>query len=442
MRPGAQVRLGAQVKLPDVNSQPSAGGPVGIVGLGYVGLPIAVAFAEAGREVIGLDTDPAKVDAINRAESYIEDIPSASLETLGARLRATADYGDLASCEAVIICVPTPLTGSREPDLSYLEDAAEKLAGVLAPGQTVVLESTTYPGTTRDLLARTLEEGGRKAGTDFHLAFSPERIDPGRTDFTVRTTPKLVGGMTEACTEKAVGLYETICDRVIPLSGPEAAELSKLLENIFRSVNIALVNELAQLCDRLGVDIWEVIDAASTKPFGFMRFEPGPGMGGHCLPVDPFYLAFKAREHDFYPEFIELAGKINQSQPLFCVNRIERVLNANGKPVKDTRILILGVSYKAGVGDTRESPAIKIIRLLRELGADVRFHDPHVPELAEAGLTNSPDLDEALSAAELSVIVTAHPEFDFSEVIAKSELVFDLRGVTRKLDDPGNVTRL
>ena len=220
MRPGAQVRLGAQVKLPGVNSQPSAGGPVGIVGLGYVGLPIAVAFAEAGREVIGLDTDPAKVDAINRAESYIEDIPSASLETLGARLRATADYGDLASCEAVIICVPTPLTGSREPDLSYLEDAAEKLAGVLAPGQTVVLESTTYPGTTRDLLARTLEEGGRKAGTDFHLAFSPERIDPGRTDFTVRTTPKLVGGMTEACTEKAVGLYETICDRVIPLSGP------------------------------------------------------------------------------------------------------------------------------------------------------------------------------------------------------------------------------
>ena len=309
MRPGAQVRLGAQVKLPGVNSQPSAGGPVGIVGLGYVGLPIAVAFAEAGREVIGLDTDPAKVDAINRAESYIEDIPSASLETLGARLRATADYGDLASCEAVIICVPTPLTGSREPDLSYLEDAAEKLAGVLAPGQTVVLESTTYPGTTRDLLARTLEEGGRKAGTDFHLAFSPERIDPGRTDFTVRTTPKLVGGMTEACTEKAVGLYETICDRVIPLSGPEAAELSKLLENIFRSVNIALVNELAQLCDRLGVDIWEVIDAASTKPFGFMRFEPGPGMGGHCLPVDPFYLAFKAREHDFYPEFIELAGR-------------------------------------------------------------------------------------------------------------------------------------
>ncbi len=420
----------------------SSGGPVGIVGLGYVGLPIAVAFAEAGREVIGLDTDPAKVESINRAESYIEDIPSARLANLGGRLRATADYSELASCEAVIICVPTPLTGSREPDLSYLEAAASELASVLAPGQTVILESTTYPGTTRDLLAPALETETRKAGTDFHVAFSPERIDPGRTDFTVRTTPKLVGGMTPECTTRAVELYETICDRVIPLSGPEAAELSKLLENIFRSVNIALVNELAQLCDRLGVDVWEVIDAAATKPFGFMRFDPGPGMGGHCLPVDPFYLAFKAREHDFYPEFIELAGKINQSQPLFCVSRIERVLNDNAKPVNGTRILILGVSYKAGVGDTRESPAIKIVRLLRELGADVRYHDPHVPELKDAGISNSPDLEAALAEAELSVIITAHPEFDWREVIDKSELVFDLRGVTREFPDNGNVTRL
>jgi len=425
-----------------VNAQTSARGPVGIVGLGYVGLPLAVAFAEAGRQVIGLDTDPRKVEAINRAESYIEDIPSSSLEAAGSLFRATGTYEDLADCSAVIICVPTPLTGSREPDLSYLESAAGNLARVMRPGQTVVLESTTYPGTTRDLLAVALERDGRKAGSDFHLAFSPERIDPGRTDFTVRTTPKLVGGMTPACTERAVELYETICDRVVPLSGPEAAELSKLLENIFRSVNIALVNELAQLCDRLGVDVWEVVDAASTKPFGFMRFEPGPGMGGHCLPVDPFYLAFKAREHDFYPEFIELAGKINQSQPLFCVNRIERVLNEAGKPVKGTRILILGVSYKAGVGDVRESPAIKIVRLLKELGADVRYHDPHVPELAEAGLVNSPDLDAALAEADLSVIVTAHPEFDWKDVIAGSRHVFDLRGVTRSLEDSGNVTRL
>lgn len=425
-----------------MNEQNSSAGAVGVVGLGYVGLPLAVAFAEAGRQVIGLDTDQRKIDSINRSESYIEDIPSSSLEAVGPLIRATPSYSDLSGCDAVIICVPTPLTGSREPDLSYLDAAASNLAEVLSPGQIVVLESTTYPGTTRDLLAKALEAGGRRAGVDFHLAFSPERIDPGRTDFTVRTTPKLVGGMTPACTDRAVALYEAICDRVIPLSGPEAAELSKLLENIFRSVNIALVNELAQLCDRLGVDIWEVVDAASTKPFGFMRFEPGPGMGGHCLPVDPFYLAFKAREHDFYPEFIELAGKINQSQPLFCVNRIERVLNDVGKPVNGTKILILGVSYKAGVGDVRESPAIKIIRLLTELGADVRYHDPHVPELKEAGLFNTPDLESALDESELSVIVTAHPEFDWADVIARSDQVFDLRGVTRSLEDTGNVTRL
>ncbi|MCB0859576.1 MAG: nucleotide sugar dehydrogenase [Solirubrobacterales bacterium] len=415
---------------------------IGIVGMGYVGLPLAVAFAESGREVIGLEANASRVEALNRSESYIEDIPSETLARLDDRMKATGDYAELADCEAVIICVPTPLTGSREPDLSYLESAADNLAEVMTPGQTIVLESTTYPGTTRGLLATTLEAGGRKTGTDFHLAFSPERIDPGRTDFTVRTTPKLVGGMTPACTEKAVALYEAICDRVVPLSGPEAAELSKLLENIFRSVNIALVNELAQLCDRLGVDVWEVIDAAATKPFGFMRFDPGPGMGGHCLPVDPFYLAFKAREHDFYPEFIELAGKVNQSQPLFCVNRIERVLNDNAKPVNGTTILILGVSYKGGVGDTRESPAIKIIRLLRELGAEVSYHDPHVPELKEAGLSNSPDIGNALDEVDLSVIVTAHPEFDWEEIISRSPLVFDLRGVTRGFEDSGNVTRL
>lgn len=425
-----------------MSSRDSTGGAVGIVGLGYVGLPLAVAFAEAGRQVIGLDTDPRKIDSINRGESYIEDIPSTTLAGLEVPIRATADYQDLTECEAVIICVPTPLTGSREPDLTYLESAANELSAVLLPGQTVVLESTTYPGTTRDLLAVALEKGGRVAGRDFHLAFSPERIDPGRTDFTVRTTPKLVGGLTPGCTDKAVALYESICDRVIPLSGPEVAELAKLLENIFRSVNIALVNELAQLCDRLGVDVWEVVDAASTKPFGFMRFEPGPGMGGHCLPVDPFYLAFKARELDFYPEFIELAGKINQSQPLFCVNRIERVLNDNARPVKGTRILILGVSYKAGVGDVRESPAIKIIRLLEELGAEVSYHDPHVPALQEAGLENSADLAAALESSDLSVIVTAHPEFNWADVVARSPLVLDLRGVTRELGDPANVTRL
>jgi len=296
-----------------------------------------------------------------------------------------------------------------------------------------VLESTTYPGTTRERLAPILEESGLAAGTDFHLAFSPERIDPGRTDYTVRTTPKLVGGLTEACSERARELYELICERVVVLSGPEAAELAKLLENIFRSVNIAFVNELAQLCDRLGIDVWEVIDAASTKPFGFMRFDPGPGMGGHCLPIDPFYLAFKAREHDFYPEFIELAGKMNQAQPVFCVERIERALNDVGKPVKGSKVLILGMSYKAGVGDTRESPALKIATLLRELGGDISYHDPHVPELAELGLS-SVDLGEALGTSDVVAIVTAHPSLDYEEIAASAPLVVDFRGVTRDID--------
>lgn len=413
---------------------------VGIIGLGYVGLPLAVAFAQEGDQVTGVDLDPEKVASLSRGESYIEDVDSAELTRLGGLIAATTDAAELARCEAVIICVPTPLTGSREPDLSYLEGAARMLATVLREGQVVILESTTYPGTTRDLLKPALESSGLKAGSDFHLAFSPERIDPGRTDYTVKTTPKLVGGLTPESTNAAKAVYERICDTVIALSGPEAAELSKLLENIFRSVNIALVNELAQLCDRLGVDIWEVIDAASTKPFGFMRFEPGPGMGGHCLPVDPFYLAFKAREHDFYPEFIELAGKINQSQPLFCVNRVERLLNENGKPVRGTNVLILGVSYKTGVGDVRESPAIKIIRLLGELGADLSYHDPHVPELPESGLENS-DLTSALKQAELTVIVTSHPEFDIPGIVDQSSLVLDLRGVTREIEAE-NVTRL
>ncbi len=403
---------------------------IGIVGLGYVGLPLAVAFAEAGHQVVGLDADAAKVEALGRGESYIEDVPDAALAPLAERLRATAQYADLAACEAVIVCVPTPLSNSREPDLTYLVDAAESLAGVLRAGQLVVLESTTYPGTTRERLLPILEGSGLGAGTDFHLAFSPERIDPGRTDFTVRTTPKLVGGLTPACAERARALYAEICDEVIVLSTPEAAELAKLLENIFRSVNIALVNELAQLCDRLGIDVWEVIDAASTKPFGFMRFDPGPGMGGHCLPVDPFYLAFKARQHDFYPEFIELAGKVNQAQPAFCVERIERALNQAGKPVNGSRILVLGASYKGGIGDTRESPALKIIGRLQDLGADVAYHDAHVPELRGHGLA-SVDLEEGLASADLAAIVTAHPDVDYERVAAVAPLVLDFRGVTR-----------
>ncbi len=406
---------------------------IGIVGLGYVGLPLAVAFAEAGQDVVGLDSDPAKVEALNAGRSYVEDVPDSVLAPLSDRLHGTSDHGELSACDAVVICVPTPLTSSREPDLTYLRAAGTALAEVLRAGQLVVLESTTYPGTTRDELAPLLERPGLAAGSDFHLAFSPERIDPGRTDFTIRTTPKLVGGLTEACTAAARELYELICDEVVVLSTLEAAELAKLLENIFRSVNIAFVNELAQLCDRLGIDVWEAIDAASTKPFGFMRFDPGPGMGGHCLPVDPFYLAFKAREHDFYPEFIELAGKVNQAQPSYCAERIERALNAAGKPVHGSKILILGVSYKGGVGDTRESPALKIVKRLRELGGEVSYHDPHVPELPELDLS-SVELEAGLREADAAAIVTAHPEFEYEQIVASSPLVIDFRGVTRGID--------
>ncbi len=413
---------------------------IGIIGLGYVGLPLAVAFAESGHDVVALDADTRKIESLEQGKSYIEDIADSALAPLGERLQPTTRHADLASCDAVIICVPTPLTGSREPDLSYLLEAGTALSQVLQAGQLVVLESTTYPGTTRERLAPLLEESGLTTGTDFHLAFSPERIDPGRTDYTVRTTPKLVGGMTDACTERARDLYALICDEVVVLSSPETAELSKLLENIFRSVNIAFVNELAQLCDRLKIDVWEVIDAASTKPFGFMRFDPGPGMGGHCLPIDPFYLAFKAREHDFYPEFIELAGKMNQAQPAFCAERIDRALNEAGKPVKGSKILILGVSYKAGVGDTRESPALKIAELLRDLGGDVSYHDPHVPELPKLGLS-SVDLDTALESADVAAIVTAHPSLDYEAVAAAAPVLVDFRGVTRSLDAE-NVVRL
>jgi UDP-N-acetyl-D-glucosamine dehydrogenase len=406
---------------------------IGIVGLGYVGLPLAVAFAEAGHEAVGLDANPRRVETLNEGRSYIEDIEDATLTPLLGRLRATSDHAELASCEAVVICVPTPLTGSREPDLTYLTDSATALSSVLQPGQLVVLESTTYPGTTRERLLPILEESGLAAGRDFHLAFSPERIDPGRSDYTMRTTPKLVGGVTPACAERARELYSLICDEVVVLSTPEAAELAKLLENIFRSVNIALVNELSQLCDRLGIDVWEVIEAAATKPFGFMRFDPGPGMGGHCLPVDPFYLAFKAREHDFYPEFIELAGKINRAQPAYCVDRIARALNEAEKAVKGSKVLLLGISYKAGVGDVRESPALEIVSLLRELGADVSYHDPFAPELPDFGLS-SVELDEGLRGADLAAIVTDHPGIDYAAVVATAPLTIDFRGVTRQID--------
>jgi UDP-N-acetyl-D-glucosamine dehydrogenase len=406
---------------------------VGIVGLGYVGLPLATAYAEAGHSVVGVDVNAARIDEIRAGHSPVEDISDSRLAAVADLLEVGTDYEGLRDCDAVILCVPTPLSNSRQPDLTYLLASARSLASVLAPGQLVVLESTSYPGTTREELLPILEANGGRAGEDFYLAFSPERIDPGRVDFTIRTTPKLVGGITEACAARAAKLYEEICDKVVVLTSPEAAELAKLLENIFRSVNIALVNELSQLCARLKIDVWEVIEAAETKPFGFMRFDPGPGMGGHCLPVDPFYLAFKAREHDFYPEFIELAGKVNQAQPKYCVERIERVLNAAGKPVRGTPILVLGASYKGGIGDTRESPALRIIDMLIELGAAVSYHDPFVAELAGRALA-SVDLEAGLAAAELLVIVTPHPGIDYGAAVDAVPLAIDLRGVTRGLD--------
>ncbi len=416
---------------------------VGVIGLGYVGLPLAVAFAREGCEVIAVNVDSRKIEAIEAGRSYIEDVPSEELAAVGPRIHASTRYARLAKADAVLVCVPTPLTDNREPDLGPLIECARGLSEVLQQDQLVVLESTTYPGTTRERFAPLLEESGLAAGRDFHLAFSPERVDPGRTDYTLRNTPKVLGGLTDACAERAEALYSVICDELVRVSNPETAELSKLLENIFRSVNIALVNELAMLTDRMGIDVWEVVEAAATKPYGFMRFEPGPGMGGHCLPVNPFYLSWRAREFDMSTEFIELAGKVNQQMPYHCVTKAQRTLNDAGLPVKGARVAVLGVSYKAGVGDVRESPALKILQLLRELGAELSYHDPHVPVLAELGL-RSVSLDDALANADLVVIVTAHPSVDHELVARRARLLLDLRGITRTRSSSasGNVVRL
>ena len=403
---------------------------VGVIGLGYVGLPLAVAFAREGHDVVAFDVDASKLAALAEGRSYIEDVSDAALADVAPRIEPTQHAAALSGCDALLICVPTPLTSNREPDLGPLLAASHTIAEILRPGQLVVLESTTYPGTTRERLAPILAESGLTPGEDFSLAFSPERVDPGRTDFTLRTTPKVVGGLTEACGERAEALYREICDTVIRVSTPEVAELSKLLENIFRSVNIALVNELAMLCDRMKIDIWEVVDAAATKPYGFMRFDPGPGMGGHCLPVDPFYLSWRAREFDMSTEFIELAGKVNQQMPYHCVSKVERLLNDAGKPVRGSKVSVLGVSYKAGVGDVRESPALKILALLAALGADLHYHDPFVAHLPELGLSSGP-LDEVLADSDLVLVVTAHPDVDHDAAVEQAPLALDLRGVTR-----------
>jgi UDP-N-acetyl-D-glucosamine dehydrogenase len=408
---------------------------IGIVGLGYVGLPLAVAFAEAGQHVVGVDVDNAKVNGLRAGHSHIEDVPDDALRANDGRMLFTTRFVELHECEAILICVPTPLNANREPDLGPLLGASNALAGVIREGQVVILESTTFPGTTRDHLVPLLGESGLVAGKDFNLAFSPERVDPGNIRFGIKNTPKIVGGLTPACTERALEVYRPICEELVPVGTPEVAEMAKLLENIFRSVNIALVNEMAMLADRMGIDIWEVVDAASTKPFGFMRFEPGPGMGGHCLPVDPFYLTWKAREYDMATEFIELAGKVNKQMPYFCLEKIIRQLNDAGKPVQGSKVLVLGVAYKAGVGDMRESPALKIVELLTKRGADVRYHDPYVPELTQFGLRSVEDPYD--TNIDLAVIVTAHPGIDHSRIASTVPQTLDLRGVTRDVEAVG-----
>ncbi len=399
-----------------------------IIGAGYVGMPLARVFADAGKVVLLVDVDREVVDGINRGASHIPDVTSDALKPLvdSGRVSATTDYDALKEVDAILIALPTPLSSQREPDLSIVKGAVAEIAPRLRKGQLVVLESTTYPGTTRECLQPILERSGLKAGEDFHLAFSPERVDPGRTDWTTKNTPKVVGGLTPACTERAAEFYRAAVDIVVPLSSPETAEMTKLLENIFRAVNIALVNELAQLCERMDLDVWEVIEAAETKPFGFMSFKPGPGLGGHCIPIDPFYLTWKAREFDFYTEFIDLAGKVNANMPYFCRSLISQALNHGAqKSLKGSRILVLGVAYKADIDDVRESPAEKIVGLLQKAGADVAYHDPHVAEFD--GLRS---VDYAPESYDCVVIVTAHTSIDYDDLVDRAQVVVDLRNAT------------
>ncbi len=403
---------------------------VAVVGAGYVGVPLAHLLAGSGKSVLLVDIAEEVVAGLNRGDSHIVDIPSTALGPLVAdgRIAATTDYDALRNADAIVVALPTPLSKQREPDISILLAAVSEIAKRLRPGHLVVLESTTYPGTTREVVLPALEAGGMKVGRDFHLAFSPERVDPGNKSWRPENVPKIVGGITDECTERAAALYQGAIEQIHRVSSPEAAELTKLLENIFRSVNIALVNELAQLCDRMGIDVWEVVDAASTKPFGFMRFEPGPGLGGHCIPVDPFYLTWKAREFGFYTEFIELAGKVNENMPYYCRSLISQALNhGRQKSLKGSKVLVLGVAYKPDISDVRESPALKLIELLRNAGADVSYHDLHVPAVPELGL-ESVALEPA--AYDCVAVVTDHSGIDYDDLVQRSELVVDFRNAT------------
>ncbi len=420
-------------------------GTVGVIGLGYVGLPLAEVIAEAGFAAIGFDTDPAKIESLLAGQSYIRHVDSDRLRTLidsspgvPGKIHPTADYSLLATCDAILICVPTPLTEDRDPDLSFVRSTAETVSEHIRPGQLVVLESTTYPGTTEEVVAPTLERSGLVAGQDFHVAFSPEREDPNNRDFSTRTIPKLVGGISAECGKVAAALYSAVIDTVIPVSDAKVAEAAKLLENIYRSVNIALVNELKVLFQKMDIDIWEVVAAASSKPFGFTPFYPGPGLGGHCIPIDPFYLSWRARQYEMETRFIELAGEVNHAMPAYVVERLQEALAARGTALDGAEVMILGVAYKRDIDDDRESPAFKVMDLLQERGAVLSYHDPFVPVLRRSrrydfGLQSSPLTAQSLAAVDAVVIVTDHSDVDYELVVRESRLVVDTRNATRHI---------
>jgi UDP-N-acetyl-D-glucosamine dehydrogenase len=413
---------------------------VGVVGMGYVGLPLGMAFAEAGFPVTGLDVDTRKVDSIGKGESYIKHIPSEPLKELTSKgkLKATTDFARAKEMDCIIICVPTPLTASREPDMSYIVKTGEALSPHVRPGQLFILESTTYPGTTDEVLKPLLEKSGLKAGVDFHLAFSPEREDPGNKNFNTKTIPKIVGGHTPACLEVAQALYSSALKETVAVSSTRVAELAKLLENIYRCVNIAMVNEMKMLCDRMNIDVWEVINAAATKPFGFQAFYPGPGLGGHCIPIDPFYLTWKAREYEFHTKFIELAGEVNTQMPYYVVTRTMEALNKNRKTLNGAKVLCIGAAYKKDIDDMRESPSLRVITLLKEKGAEVDYHDPYVPRLEEGhgfhySMTSVPLHPETIGQYDAVVILTDHSCIDYNMVVKQSQVVVDTRNACKNV---------
>ncbi|MDD5132023.1 MAG: nucleotide sugar dehydrogenase [bacterium] len=418
----------------------------GIIGLGYVGLPLAVELAKVGFDVTGIDVDQRKTDAINKGISYIQDVPTKELKELvkAGKLRATTDFSVLKHIDTINICVPTPLRKSKDPDISYILSATTEIAKYLHKGQLIILESTTYPGTTEEVMQPMLEEKGLKAGRDFHLAFSPERVDPGNPQFKTKNITKVVGGYTPRCTALAVALYSQAIDKVLPVSSTRVAETVKLLENTFRSINIGMVNEMAIICNKLGIDVWEVIDAAATKPFGFMPFYPGPGIGGHCIPLDPHYLSWRVRLEGYEARFIELAGQINRSMPEYVINKLNDALNDKGKSVKKSKILVLGVAYKNDIDDVRESPAIDFIKLLLKKGAKTNYHDPFIPNLGHEGiaLKSVPLTESVVKSVDAVVIITKHKAIDYKWLVSKAKLVIDTRNATKALGQRNNVVKL